>query len=229
MNQRIFFFAAFASLILVTSTFGVYVATWSPQALVVTDGSITGMVTGDFPNITSTTSALIQYFNATTYVNRSGRASSTITIEVYTFTYCVVCGPGSPDGGYLLIDTTVTAVGHLASDLHPASVSLAENQTAATASGGDIRVDAWSSSQNGTNVSYRPEQVFGFVGSGSGTVTATPVNQTGKGPSYVFEYQDEFAVKESYWYSHFVGFKVSVEGLGTTVGVGVLLQIVDSP
>lgn len=226
MNQRTLFLAAVASVILVTSTFGVYVATWSPGPLVVTDGFTTGVIAGNFTNMTSTTNALIQYFNATTYANQTGQVSSTITLDVYTFTYCVYCGVVNSDGGYLLIDTTVTAIGHFASDLHPTNVTLAENETAATSSGGDIFVQSWV--QNGTNVSYSPEQGFGFWGTGSGTVTATLTNQTGKGSTYTFRYQDEFVVKERYWYRHFVGFEATVGGLGTPVGVKVVLEIVET-
>ncbi len=201
-------------------------STLASPALVVTDGSITGLIEGNFSTITSTLNPLILDFNATTYANQSGRPSSTLVMHIHVMAACV-CNSGY-QGSYFEVVLVVSVVGRFAPNLHPTALALRANQTAATPSGWEAHLDSLGSWQGGTDVSFNPGQYVALVGTGSGALTANLVNQTRNG-SHVFAYSTKFDGQEQlYWYNHFLGFRATVTGsLTPAVSVGILLKVIN--
>ncbi len=189
--------------------------------LVVANGSIIGVVKGNFSSINSAGPLRLD-FNATTYINQSTGIASTLSILVQTVTY------GVP-GGSLEVNATVTVLGRFAGNLHPSDLVLAVNATAVTDYPYEIDIESWGMFQTGTNVSYSPQQGVGILGTGSGTLTATLVNQNQGDSVYAFAYQNKFEIEEYYQYVHFVGFQATLGGLDTTAQVSALITIANSP
>ncbi len=200
-------------------------STLASPALIVTDGSIVGVIEGDFANLTSTLNPLVLNFTATTYANQSGHLSSTLVMRVQVM--AATWGSPGANGTYLDVILVVSVVGRFAPNLHPMALALTANQTAATATGWDAHFDSLGG-QEGTNVSFNPEQYVAIAGTGSGTLGANPVNEAGNRP-YVFAYSNRFEGEEQwYWYNHFIGFRATVTGPFTpAVAVGILLPIID--
>ena len=223
MNERTLFLAILASVVVVSAGFGVYAATWTPN-LAVTEGSVTGVIEGNLTSINSTNPLFLD-FNATTYGNQSGYPASTLVIRTHTTVFWQVLSATDHYDGYVSTRYDVAVLGRFASDLHPSTLLLRGNDTA-----GDL--DAFNLEdgyQTGTNVSFNPNELFGFFGTGSDTIPVTLENAGGAGPYYDFEYHATFLVFTRLGGEPFVGFRASVDGLPSAMSVGILLRIIDVP
>jgi len=189
-----------------------------PPALIVTDGSIVGVIGGNLTSITDTQHALILLFNATTYANQSAGTVSTLSIHVWTETYYDVAA------GDVYVFANVTVVGRFAANLHPSSLQIAVNET-----GPLILLQSESVRQIGSNVSYNSQQTVNLRDNDTGGLSVSLINGGGAGAFYGFSYSDWFDVTERPWYNHFLGFRATVTGPFTpAIQVGVLLEIINT-
>lgn len=202
-----------------------------PLALVVTDGSITGVLEGNFAKYVWTNATLLEYFNATTNANQSGGPTSTLTLRLLTSTYSY------PQGVFTAVFAMVQ--GEFASNLNLTGLTLACNET-----GNIWNVDAgpWLNSSiqamlgpwpGSTNVTYSGPMITGTNGTGSVALTPTLVNETGKGPFYEFAFSGWFTTTyplDPSASNGFLGFRATVTGRFTPdVSVGFLLHVLDVP
>lgn len=196
-----------------------YVVTRPPAltSLKVTDGSAVGAIEGNLTTVGSNQTALVLDFTATTYANETDGAVSILSLRLHTWTFFdSACG-------CVVANVNATVVGTFASDLHPANLQLAANQT-----GPNATLQSLGFAQFGTNVSFAPGQSFGVL-NGSGTLTATVVGG-GPGKGYRFSYADAFFMRAQARYNRFVGFRATVTGSFTpAVDVGILLKIINVP
>ncbi len=210
--------------------------------LIVTDGSITRALEGDFANYTNTGTPFVRYFNATTYANESGGPTSILRLRLLTATYY--------DLSLATVYTTVYAAvqGEFASNLELTGVSLAYNNTGTywNEYGSPLlnptnitlylnpNISLYNITWPGsTNVTYNGPQITSTNGTGSAALTPALVNETGKGPFYGFAF--------SAWLwtdyplnplrsSGFLGFRATVTGAFTpAVSVSILLALIDVP
>ncbi|HYM39751.1 MAG TPA: hypothetical protein VEY12_06375, partial [Thermoplasmata archaeon] len=221
MKERTLFLAIFASVALVTWGFGIYAATWKPN-VVVTDGSITGVIKGNLTSITPA-AGLVEYFNATTYVNESGAPGSTLVLEVRTVTYYVAPPRNWPNAsyyqGYLWTGIWVTFLGHFAPDLTLRNLQLTANGTGVVE--GTSAADSFNflySFLTGANISFAPSGQLGFLGTGSVTILASFLNETGTS-SYDFAGHALLEATGFLGHDRHVGLQVGVTCLGGPVRV----------
>ncbi len=195
----------------------------SDRALVVTDGSITGVIEGNFALINSS-SALISYFNATTVATQPGYPSSTVSLLLRTDTYF------DAGSGAVRMTFVAIALGRLASDLRPSGITLTYNQTGTNISVDSIPGGVWFTPgyQAPDNVSFNPEAGFSFLGGGTGRLSAALVGETGVGAYYQFRYAAEIDTMGRPQYNHVIGLRADLAGLGVPVGVGIVLKIINA-
>lgn len=183
-----------------------------PPDLTVAEGRQVGFIRG---NLTAVNSGLPRQdsFTATTYANQSGRPSSVLILTVNAVTWFSP-NLADPYQGTIITEVTATVTAQFALDIHPARLVLAYNGT-----GPGVHVDAQTSALGGTNVSIDGPRDFGFVTNGSAAFTATPVNQGGPGPVYIFRLGCEFRIAADGDYlpgrtydEGFYGFRATVSG-----------------
>ncbi len=222
--------------VLIVVALAAYTVMYNPgPALVVTEGSITGVLEGNFANYTNTYTVPLEYFNATTYANQSGGLGSTLTLRLLTATNSQSLG--------IFTAVYVRAEGEFASNLNLTGLTLVYNKSGTfwdvlaspLLDGGSImRYPSpnitWPGS---TNVTYSGPMITSAFNTTSGALTPTLANETGKGPFY------EFAFSARIWAecpldpsasNDFLGFRATVTGRFTPdVSVGILLQVLDVP
>ncbi len=195
----------------------VYELAKAPVHLMVTDGSMIGVIEGNFANVSSL-SPLVGHFTTTTYANQSSGTGSTLALRLNTSTFFIP--------GYNLVETDikVTVQGVFASNLNLSGLTVTYNQTGqlAAARGGAL--------SSRTNVSYDPVQIANVTGPGSAVLTPALLNQSATAPFYEFVFPSFFMTWYPVGHDHFLGFRVTVAGRFTpAVGVGILLKLMDVP
>ncbi len=197
-----------------------YVVTRPSQSflkLAVVDGASTGLIEGNFTNITDTQNALVRYSNATTYANQTGGSASTFSMHLWTETYY------DSIAGAVYLYANVTVVGQGASNLKPGSFQLAVNET-----GPLIGLNS-ESVPTGLNLSLNPEQSIALYQDGVGSLSGVFTNTGGSESTFNFGFQEWFHIVWRPWYNHFVGFRGSMTGGFTPdIEVGILLELVNT-
>lgn len=194
----------------------VYELTLGPTLSVI-DGSIVGVIEGDFTNYSST-APLSLNFSATTYVNQTAGLASTLTLQLRTWTYY------DATAGAEVVNVNLTISGRFASDLQPRNLDLTCNL-----SGPAITLTSAFWFPNHLNVSYDPNSGISLSGNTSGSQSAGLIGQGGPGPYRFFVYSEKLIAVGRTWWNHFLGLRASVTGLSSQVGVGVLLKVIDVP
>lgn len=200
------------ALVVVLAAIFAYALIPPPVRLTVVEGSAVGVIEGNLTSISSIP-GLVLVFEATTYANQSGSASSIVNLRVWTDTY-YVAGSGDVE-----IEVLMNISGRLAANLHPTTVVAAVNQS------GPFAVVRSLGPQAGLNVSFDAAQYITLVDNASGSLSATLVNQGG---TYnFFGYSLILLVDARPWYNRFLGFRAGVSGQALSVGVTVLLKIIN--
>ncbi len=190
-----------------------------PRArLVITDGSITGTVKGDFLNMNAS-NGLYSYFNATTYARQPGHPDSELTLRLVWSTR------GAET------DFLVSVLGDLDSNLSIDDLHVVINQTASHSG-----LDSLGIQQRGTNVSFDESTECGILNNGSGTLSAKFVNRTMSDPHFLFSYSDAVHIRafdEGFGASNietrFYCIRATVNGwFEPTFSVSISLSIVDT-
>ena len=201
----------------------VYLLTSGPKApaLSVSDGSITGIIQGDFVKTNSTwNGSIIRFFNATTYANESSGRTSVLALRLRTMTYY----EGAT--GMVITAAELRVEGEFSSDLHIGGLKLSYNQT------GCPGAWAWGYAEPApVNISYDPanHQMI-YVCNGAAAFMPTLENQTGQGAVYAFAFPALVEDHDPLGSNQFVAFRAMVSGEFTPiVSVGILLQIIDVP
>ncbi len=221
MKRRMLALVLVVASVVVVAGASVYVLT-RPIPLTIQDGSTTGTIEGDLASLSSF-APLVLNFTATTYANQASHPGSTLVMQVETGSAFV----GGSEG-FLEMNIFVGVLGHFASNLHPSGLQLTVNAT-----GGSADAVYFEGGVPGTpadaNVSFDTHQVLGVFGTGSGQVTATPVNEDAA-TYYDFALGAGFVAYEYLSHSQFIGFRITVTGPFTpSISVGIVLAIIDVP
>lgn len=219
--------------VIIIAAASVYVLTTpAPIPLTISDGSVLGLIEGNLTTLGSATNLLILYFNATTYASQSASPTSTLMMQMVTWTY-YVGGPEGHyyDGGYIETTVNVTIRGHFASNLHPSVLRFTISQIGQRKTGSLLDY-VWSEPayQAGTNVTFDPNQELWVEGTGSVTGTETCVASGGGGPFFDFAYRDWVDAKGFVGHNRFVSIRATIEGpFSPAISVEAALAIVDLP
>lgn len=190
-----------------------------PVNLTVTDGSVTGRITGDFPHVTNTLTPLVDRFKATSFANETDHPMSSpaaiLSLEVTTYSFT--------DGSTLIIDLNFTIRGTFASDLRLHDLQVGVNGTGQTGHPFIFPSYVWS-----TNVSYNFTRSFPTL---NPPTSFALVNQPANGPPYEFQVTGLATVElMDYSVANSFGFRAVVDGQITpAVGVGVTVETVYTP
>ncbi len=214
-----------AAALIVAAVFAVVVLMAPPPiSLTMRDGSTTDLLAGDFVNATPA-GPITDTFLATTYAVESGGANSSLSLELMTAAY-------ADSTGVILVQVAVGVAGRFVPELRPARVTLAYNQTGPllTATGEDFNIGPYAPLNVTICTTSCPSEHVNVPGNGSAVLTSNLVNETGALPYFWFRYPAHFVLEEPPGQSVFAKFQANVTGPFTpSVGVGILLHIVDVP
>ncbi len=193
-----------------------------PPSLSIRESLTRADLLANFPT-TNSGSPVLGSYSATTYANQSSGPSSTLTITVHVHAYAVALPSGLINNVQLVYDVAVS--GKFAPNVRPTALQFACNLT-----GSNISVDFYNNWDQGANVSSDRQQTFGFIGTGSGELTAVLLNGGGPGPFYAFDYGSNGQSMMLYQYPEFIGFHATVTGwLLPAISAGIVLKIQNVP
>ena len=221
-----------AAVVVVVAAVSAYLTlTRAPIPLSISDGSVFGLIRGNLTSVSSG-SPLALYLNATTRATQGAGPSSTLIMQVVTWTY-FVAGPQGHyyDGGYIDTNFNVTIRGHFASNLHPVVLQFTVGEIAAIQAGGGLDI-VWTEPgyQTGTNVTFDHNQELAFFGTGSAAGTETLTSSASSGPYYDFAYGDWVDAWGYVGHNRLVSIRASIEGpFAPAVSLEMGFAIVDAP
>jgi hypothetical protein len=155
--------------------------------LMITDGSVTGTIQGDFLEI-SQDDAIWSDFNATTYAERTGRPASTLTLQISAMTYFGLALLSGNDAVITILYLTV--VGAIDSELGARNLEIVYNQTANNTTALSVKRTLW-----GTNATYDHQTYFIVRENESGMLEVDLVNRTETNAIYEFSFGGNILVE----------------------------------
>jgi hypothetical protein len=188
--------------------------------LIVTDGSMTGMIEGDFFETNYSTS-LFSYFNATSVAQQPDHPNSILTLQIVAITRWA--------SDYNAVETALlfNVTGDFDSNLSVKSLRIDCNQTAY-----HTGMESFSTQLDGGNVAYDQQLEFHFWDNDSGSMSVKLVNRVESSSSYRFSLSDLVMVhaytKENID-DRFISLRATVTGwFEPEFSVGITLKLVNT-
>ena len=189
--------------------------------LTVTDGSIDGIIQGDFFE-TNRNCMIVSYLNATTTAAWQDHRDSNLTMQIRALTYW----DEIPISGVKTV-LYLTVRGNLDSELSVRSLELAFNQTAS-----HTMLTFLETFAEGVNVSFESVRGLDFSNNGSSVLKADLINRTEASPYYEFSLQSLLhatALGEDNLGTRFMCFKAVLNGnIEPEFSVSISISIVNT-
>lgn len=222
---------AVAAVLIVAGVSAYVLTTPPPVPLAISDGSMLGLIRANLTTLDSVYNTLVLYFNATTSANQSDGPTSTLIMQMRTWTYFVGGSAENYYWGHISTTVDITILGRFASNLHPTALQFTIGEIGQQLTGGRTD-DVWSppSSQTGSNITIDQNQELWVGGTGSMTATNPLVAGASGDPLFEFAYGVHVIAEGFVGHNRFVTLRATVEGrFSPAVSVEVGLAIVDVP